>query len=204
MCHISVIEFIKQLTGSKIGTQIAFQSDILPTIPLSLSILRAIQKLSSFLHLKWISILYFASEAIGKGKCLQLQQTLISESLTNRVPHQPWETLWVSVTLISFNHTLYSYFLVKKSLAAFALFQGHYQELALSPQMLSVQMLLQHRLFVAYELVTPSMWPSYTSYLAYRCSRQCPCSPVALVGHASCTSAENWQCGTVQIWRLYP
>jgi hypothetical protein len=78
---------------------------------------------SLFLRLNLISIWKLASEAIFKGKSLRVEQASHYESETNRVPSQVGDSFCFVVSVNSLNLASDDYLLVRKSVAAFALFQ---------------------------------------------------------------------------------
>ena len=101
-------------------------------------------------------------------------------------------------------HSPYDYSLVEKSLAAFAIFQGHDQDSPEAHQMSSPEMTLRHLPFEMEWLPEPSIQSSRTSSLSHGRSRPRLPSLVASIRPGSSASARNAPCATVLFQRLCP
>ena len=124
--------------------------------------------------------------------------------MTNRALGRAGKTECVRVSVVSANLASYGYSLVEKSLAAFAIFRGPYQESPEAHYMLSAGMTLYHLLFEVERPMEPSIQSSRTSYPSHAISQLRLPSLVASIRQASSASAENAPCDTVPFWRLCP
>ena len=124
MSYNLVTEIKKKLTRSTFGTQIAFHRDMTSKIQICLFVCPLTQDPSPRLCLNPISIWWLAGEAILRGKSLQVQQASLSGKITNEA--LPWVQgrVYSFSTAVSQNLASYDYFLLRKSLAAFAIFWG--------------------------------------------------------------------------------
>jgi len=122
----------------------------------------------------------------------------------NSPPHQAKVTLCHWMTAASWIHASYEYILVQTSLAPVAIFQGRYQESPYAPQMLYVQVRLQHHPFTVQPLPECSMQLYRTSYLFHGSSRLGP--PIRIVSIREAISASDLTPpqGAVMLWRLGP
>jgi len=149
-------------------------------------------------------------EAIGRGKRLLVQQSLLvqlashSTMLTNRAPQLVYRLVCSILTAASLNLAWYDYFLVEKSLAAFAMFRGRCQQSPQALQMLSVEVPEGHHSFQAERLPEPSFQICCTSHLVHGSSRLHPPIPVESIRRVSSASAETSPCTAVPFWRLCP
>ena len=124
MSHNLVTEIKQMLTGSQIATWIAFPRDTLSHIAICLFTPVATQKPSPWVHPNPNSIWSFASDAICRDKSLKVLQALSAGSLTNRALGWAGETQCICMTRVCRNLASYDYYLVYKSLMAFAIVWG--------------------------------------------------------------------------------
>jgi len=128
MSHNLVTEIKNNLTCSKIRTQIAFHRYLTSKIQIYLVIPPLTQKPSPCLRLNSISMWWLAGEARCRGESLQVQPASVLAKVTNRALWRLQVWVYSCSTAASQNPASYDYFLVRKSLTAFAIFLGQCQD----------------------------------------------------------------------------
>jgi len=165
--HNLVTEILQKLTCSKVGTQFALTSDRSSKLTFRLSISREMREPSPCLCPDPISIWQLPTDALCKGKSLQVEQASHPESVSKWALHQTKNPVWIWVTGIAPNPATFDYFLVEKWLLAFAIVCGWFQKSTYALQMLSGMVWLQSCLFYAWQPPDPSIQQSHTSYLSH-------------------------------------
>ena len=107
------------------------------------------------------------------------------------------DPLCLCLTVAYLNLASFDYFLVEKSLAAFAICPGQCQASSWPLQLLWVQMRLHHPLFTVWRLLKPSIRLCCTSYPFHGSSQLSPPIHIVSIDQASSASAEPFQCAAV-------
>jgi len=151
-------------------------------------------------------------EAICWGKSLLVQQASHSAKVTYCTLRQAQDRICLCLTAVPLDLATHDYFLVKKSLAAFAIFRGQCQDTPEALQSLSVQVALHHHPFPVERLPEPAMWMCHTSYLIHRSNQLRPPLPVVSIRQATSASEEtspgvaapfSWLCPSPSwVWHL--
>jgi len=126
--HDLVPEIETTMTGSKIGTQMAFREDMTLKIPICSSISTMTWGPSPGLCPNTIPESWVAGGAISRGKSLSVQRPSISKWVRNQAPQRKHNRIYSSSTAAFQNLAEYDYLLVKKSLAALVILQGQCQD----------------------------------------------------------------------------
>jgi len=136
-------------------------------------------------------------EAIYRCKSLLVHLALLSANVTYCALRQTHERICSCLTAASSNLASSNYFLVKKSLAALAIFKGQFQHTPYALRMLSVQVPKRYHPFVIVLWAEPWIRMCHTSYLSHRISRVHLPIPVVSIRQASSASAETSPCAAV-------
>jgi len=139
-------------------------------------------------------------QATCRGKSLLVQLASLSATLTNRARQLAHHLVCSIETAASPNLAYYDYFLVGKSIAAFAIFRGQCQDSPSGLQLLLVDVPERHQLFAAGRRPEPSIRWCPTSYLVHRSSRLHPPIPVESICRDSSASAEIFPCASGPLW----
>jgi len=124
--------------------------------------------------------------------------------MVNRAMRQAQDGLYLCPIVACQNLSYYVYFLVKKSLGAFAIFWGQYRNTSYAHQMLLVMVQLHHYPFAVKQLPEPLIRMCRTSYLMQRSGWLRPRLPVVSICPASSPSAQTSPFAVVLLWRLCP
>jgi len=128
MSHNLVTEFKETLSHNTIGTQIAIHRDMTSKIQICVILPQLTQGLSPRLRPNPISIWWFAGRAICRGKSVRVHHTSLSATVTNQALRGVLDRVYSCLTVASQTIPSYDWILVKKSIAAFAIFWGQCQD----------------------------------------------------------------------------
>jgi len=122
----------------------------------------------------------------------------------NPAPSRAHDTVYSCSTVVAQNLAPFDYFLVEKSLAAFAIFWGQCQDTPLALQMLSVQVPPHPHPSAVEQLPEPSIQICCTSCLFHGSSRLRPPILVGSIREASSASAKTPPYAAAPFWWLCP
>jgi len=189
-----VTEIKKNLTRSKIGTQIAFHRDTTVKIQICLFIPPQTQEPSPSHRLILISIWRLAGEAICRGKRLPVDLASLSALVANEGLQRAQDPLYWCSTAASQTRGSYVFFVVEVFLAAIAILCGQCEETANVLEMSSVRVPLYHHPFGVERLPKPSIRVCRTSWVYHRSSRLHPPILVVSIRQASSATAKTSPC----------